>query len=98
MAGGEVLRLLFPGRDGVALPHLCRQLQNPAERIHRAGPIRRRLRLSFPRHANCVNLDPAPGTKPESPLMVSLAEMPETASTMAATETTPPPKVETDSG
>ena len=34
-------RFRFPGRDGPAVSHLCRQLEDPAERIHRARAIRR---------------------------------------------------------
>ena len=33
-------RFLFPGRDGAAVSHLRRQLENPAKRIHRARAIR----------------------------------------------------------
>ena len=85
----QVHRFLFPGRDGAALSHLRRQLEDSAERIHRAGSVRRRLRLSFPRHADRANLDRAARTKPESSIMVTVLEMPETPSPITVNQPAP---------
>ena len=73
-------RFLFPGRDGAALSHLRRQLEDSAERVHRARAIRRRLRLSRPRHADRADFNCLARTKQEPPIMVSLVEMPESTS------------------
>src|SRR3712207_3869511 len=81
MAGEPHDGFLFPGRDGVAVPHLRRQLEDPAERIHRARAIRRRVRLSRARHADRPHFDRPERTQPEPLIMVNILEMPETIST-----------------
>ncbi len=43
--GGTSWRLPLPGRDGAALSHLRRQLENSAERIHRTRAVRHGVRL-----------------------------------------------------
>src|SRR5437764_5350974 len=98
VAGGEVHRLLFPGRHGPALSHLCCQLENSAERIYRARPIWQRVRLSFPRDADCANVDCLAGTQQESSLMVSILEMPETTSPTIVNQPERIPKPESERG
>src|SRR5205085_942219 len=87
MAGATRDRFRFPRRDGAAVSHLRRQLENSAERIHRAGAIRRRARLSRARHAHRLELDRAAGKKPEPSIMVEVMERP---GRVAAPETTAP--------
>src|SRR6266404_6761246 len=76
MAGPALDEFLFPRRDGVALSHLRRQLEDSAERIHRASAIRHCLRLPRRRHADRPNFYLAQRTTTETLIMVSLIEMP----------------------
>src|SRR5471032_586146 len=80
MAGRALDRFLFPRRDGAALSHLCGQLKNSAERIHRAGAVRRRVCFSCPGHVDCLGFDFVERTHPEPSRMVSLLKMPDTLS------------------
>src|ERR1700686_1161889 len=98
VAGGEVHRLLLSGRHGPALSHLCCQLENSAERIHRARAIWQRVRLPFPRDAHCANVDFLAGTQQESSLMVAILQMPETTSPITVNEPEPLPKSEIERG
>src|SRR6266700_3313918 len=95
MAGHAVDGLLFPGRDGFALPYLCCQLENSAKRIHRARSIRRSLRLPRPRYVDCADLDCAEITIQKSLIMVSLLQMPQTVSNRVSNETAPSPEEKT---
>ena len=52
----------FQGVMALPVSHLCRQLENPAERIHRARPVWRGVCLSVPRHADCTYLHCPAGT------------------------------------
>src|SRR5438874_8119863 len=95
MAGSALDRLLFPRRDGPALSHLCRQLEDSAERIHRACAIRRRFCFSCSRNSNRGDLGRIAGTQPKTFIMVNLIEMPNLTPTAAslgdlATATTVP--------
>src|SRR6202521_4526950 len=95
MAGRPLDRFLFPGRHGVAVSHLCCQLENPAERVHRARPIWRRVCLPFPRDADCANVNYLARTKQEPSIMVNVAEMPETSQIIVnQPEPTPRPEME----
>src|SRR4029450_2409767 len=71
-------RLLLPGGNGVALPHLCRQLQNSAERVHRTRPLRRPVRFPYPRDADRFDLHRVARETKQALVMVSAIDMPET--------------------
>ena len=70
----------FQGVMALPLSHLRRQLENSAERIHRARAIRRRARLSRPRDADRFDFNFAERTNQEPLIMVSLIDMPQVAS------------------
>src|SRR4029434_3798902 len=71
-------RLLLPGGDGVALPHLCGQLQNSAERVYRTRAIWRRVRFPYPRDADRLDLHRVAGETKETLVMVSVTDMHQT--------------------
>src|ERR1043166_7246647 len=77
VAGRALDEFLFSRRDGAALSHLRRQLEDPAERIHRARAIRHRVRFPRGGHADRLNFNLAQRTTTETLIMVSLMRMPE---------------------
>src|SRR5215813_4853787 len=71
-------RFLFSRRHGAPVPHLCCQLENPAERIHRTRPVWNGVCFSGSRDADCVSLHCAAGETKETLIMVNVMEPPET--------------------
>src|SRR5437868_14386333 len=70
MAGPALDRFRFPRRDGTALSHLRCQLEDPAERIHRAGAIRRSLRSPVACLCYCPRLHRSARKNQETSVMV----------------------------
>src|SRR2546423_987419 len=98
VAGPAVHRFLFPRRDGVTVSHLRRQLEDPAERIHRARPIRRRLCLPFSRDADRAHVNRLARAQPEPFIMVAILEMPEATLPAIAKEPAPAPRAGPERG
>src|SRR5436853_657501 len=76
MAGFALDQFLFSGCDGAAVSHLRRQLEDSAERIHGARPVRHRFRLPRRSDADRFNFHLAQRETTETLIMVSLIEMP----------------------
>src|SRR5437762_7481756 len=70
MAGPALDRFRFPRRDGTALSHLCSQLEDSAERIHRAGAIRRSLHSPVACLCYCPRFHRAARKNQETSVMV----------------------------
>src|SRR5213082_2378797 len=70
MAGSTLDRFRFPRRDGTALSHLRCQLENSAERIHRANAIRRSLHFVAARFCHRAGVDRSAGKSQETFVMV----------------------------
>ena len=78
-------------RQRVALSHLRRKFQDPAKRVHRARPIRHRLRLPRRGHGHRACFRSPPYSPPQPPQMVKSMSQPPT--TMMDEST---PTVQTD--
>src|ERR1700757_4742403 len=78
MAGQPLDKFLFPGSDGASMSHLRGQFEDPAERIHRARPIRHRVCVSGGRDVDRFDFHLAQRKTTETLIMVSLIEMPQT--------------------
>src|SRR5438874_9793533 len=78
VAGEPLDQFLFSRRDGAAVSHLRRQLEDSPERIHRASAIRDGLRLPHRRDDDRINFHLAQRETTETLIMVSLLEMPQT--------------------
>src|SRR5437879_9118984 len=77
VAGEPLDQFLFSRRDGAAVSHLRRQLEDSPERIHRASAIRDGLRLPHRRDDDRFNFHLAQREPTETLIMVSLIEMPQ---------------------
>src|SRR5438067_6674069 len=70
MAGPTLDRFRFSRRDGAALSYLRCQLEDSAERIHRADAIRRSLHFAAARFCHCAHLHRSPRKSQETLVMV----------------------------
>src|SRR5919106_815219 len=89
-------RFLFSGRHGAAVPHLCCQLENSAERIHRTRPVWNGVCFSGSRDADCINLNCAAGETKETLIMVNLMDAPQSTREQKPPQTFEPVENETE--
>src|SRR5437867_1565715 len=74
MAGPTLDRFCFSRRDGIALSHLRCQLENSAERIHRANAIRRSLHFVAARFCHRAGVDRSARKSQEAFVMVVMEQ------------------------
>src|SRR5205085_2035343 len=72
--------------------YLCCQFEDPAERVHRTGPIWGGLCFPVPSYDHHVDLDYLAREKQESFIMVNIAEMPEVTSPTIVNQPKPFPE------
>src|SRR6266404_1429435 len=89
-------RFLLPGRDGIALPHLRGQLQNSAERIHRARPIWSGVCFPGASDADRVIFDCVARETKEALIMVNVIDVSRTMPQQAPPQTHQPGADETE--